>query len=125
MKNCKEWRERNLQTCRAKVKIYRYNRQANSRQIINDLKGKSGCYYCKEREPVSLQWHHIDPKTKSFTIGKMLYDVPIELILEEIKKCVCVCANCHLKLHNNLLPKPKIRLPLQPQTVSRRRKKAD
>ena len=60
---------------------------------------KTPCVVCGEPEPVCLDWHHIDPSTKEFTIGAN-FNRARELILNEISKCVCLCANCHRKVHN-------------------------
>lgn len=32
-----------------------------------------------------------------------LYAVPTDLFIQELDKCVCICSNCHKKLHNGLL----------------------
>lgn len=63
---------------------------------------KTPCIICGESEPVCIDWHHIDPSTKSFTIGAN-FSKARNLILEEIQKCVCLCANCHRKVHNGKL----------------------
>lgn len=47
----------------------------------------------------ALEFHHKDPATK---IGRGVSDVltgRFELALEEAKKCVLLCGNCHQKLH--------------------------
>lgn len=63
---------------------------------------KTPCIICGESEPVCIDWHHLDPDTKSFTIGAN-FNKAKNLILEEIQKCVCLCANCHRKVHNGKL----------------------
>ena len=66
--------------------------------------GKTKCYYCDETEPVCLDWHHIDPNKKSFSIsGGNLVSKSIGAIKNEITKCVCICSNCHRKFHTGLL----------------------
>lgn len=45
----------------------------------------------------SLQFHHKDPSQKDFTIsGK---SVSWGRILQELEKCVLLCANCHGEIH--------------------------
>jgi len=46
-----------------------------------------------------LQAHHVDPKTKKFAIGMDMYKNKYSRseIEEELKKCVFLCPNCHLK----------------------------
>lgn len=57
---------------------------------------------CDETEPVCLDFHHIDPNEKDFTISKHRGKSK-ENLLKEIKKCVCVCANCHRKIHAGII----------------------
>ena len=60
-----------------------------------------------EKEPVVLHFHHVDPATKISTISDLINRLThMDRILDEIDKCVCICGNCHSKVHNNLLPKP-------------------
>ena len=73
---------------------------------INNLKRTNGCYYCKENDPICLDLHHIDPKTKLFSIGKSYSGKTTDEIVLEIEKCACICSNCHRKLHASMLPKP-------------------
>ena len=60
---------------------------------------KTPCVVCGESEPVCIDWHHINPSIKSFTIGAN-FNKAKSLILAEIQKCICLCANCHRKVHN-------------------------
>ena len=51
------------------------------------------CVDCSEDDPVVLEFDHL--RDKSFDIGGKLTTRPWKDILEEIKKCDVVCANCH------------------------------
>lgn len=44
--------------------------------------------------PYVMQFDHLDPQVKNFTIGSGS-SLRTERILEEISKCEVVCANCH------------------------------
>ena len=57
---------------------------------------------CGETEPVCLDFHHIDPNEKDFTIGKHR-NKSKENLMKEIEKCVCICANCHRKIHAGII----------------------
>ena len=63
---------------------------------------KTSCVVCGESEPICIDFHHINPEEKEFTIGKHR-SRSREWILTEISKCVCLCANCHRKLHAGLI----------------------
>jgi predicted HNH restriction endonuclease len=58
----------------------------------------SGCLYCAEKDPCCLDFHH-QSNDKKYSISNKLADKTWTALLEEIKKCIVVCANCHRKLH--------------------------
>lgn len=54
------------------------------------------CTVCGYKDIRALEFDHIDPKTKSFSIARAVTDgYSWEKILLEIQKCRIVCANCH------------------------------
>lgn len=59
------------------------------------------CLLCKENEPVCLEFHHIDQRSKRFSIGTAISkNYSIKTIKEEIDlNCVILCSNCHKKFH--------------------------
>jgi hypothetical protein len=59
---------------------------------------RTACEKCGENRTHVLDFHHIDPKEKAFTIG-VLKKGSKETILNEINKCICLCANCHRDFH--------------------------
>ena len=49
----------------------------------------------------SLQFHHLNPIEKDFTIsGKSL---SFEKLKQEVDKCILVCSNCHCEIHDGLV----------------------
>jgi len=56
---------------------------------------KHPCVDCGERDPVVLEFDHLDPDTKAFNIGASLSYRRWQSILDEIEKCEVVCRNCH------------------------------
>jgi hypothetical protein len=49
-----------------------------------------------------LDFHHIDPKSKEFTISSLKNRLP-SLVASEINKCCVLCANCHRRHHSGVL----------------------
>lgn len=49
----------------------------------------------------ALQFHHLKPEEKSFTISKknLSSNFPIANFYKEVDKCILVCANCHAEMH--------------------------
>ena len=66
------------------------------RALIDKIKLKEGCCICGYKEhPVALDFDHLNPLEKSFTIGTKYLTVSETRLLKEIKKCRILCANCH------------------------------
>lgn len=64
-----------------------------------DYKGgkceKCGYNRCNE----ALEFHHLNPDEKDFSVGKDGYNHSWEQIKKELDKCIMLCANCHRELH--------------------------
>ena len=68
---------------------------------------KDPCLFCGEDEKVCIDFHHIDDNTKSFEVAQAISKYRnFDIIQQEIDKCVCLCANCHRKLHAGLFSLP-------------------
>lgn len=48
----------------------------------------------------ALEFHHLDPTKKDFTISNDKFK--LAEAVEETKKCIILCANCHRELHDNI-----------------------
>ncbi len=58
-----------------------------------------GCCKCGYNKCDSaLEFHHIDRSTKEHRPAKLLFG-SWEKIVEELKKCILLCSNCHRELH--------------------------
>lgn len=76
------------------------------RKAFNE-KWKHPCEKCGETRLYLIQFHHIDPATKSFCIGANATAKKDEVLQAEVKKCVCLCSNCHDEFHYLYGSKPK------------------
>lgn len=83
-----------------------YNRLKNFRKLrkLAILQGFGGkCQCCGYNKCVqALEFHHLNCNNKEFSISTIMNKNWNE-IKNELKKCICVCANCHREIHNNLL----------------------
>ena len=61
----------------------------------------SNCGY--DRCLDAIQFHHKDPATKKFEISDSIFgksgNYTEKEIIEEVNKCLLLCANCHFELH--------------------------
>ena len=66
------------------------------RLMLEYLKDKS-CAICQINDPRVLEFDHLDPSAKSFSIARGNSDLLLSWpkILAEIEKCQILCANCH------------------------------
>ena len=66
-------------------------------EFIQQYKMEKGCSVCGYNEiPQALEFDHIDRSKKKFALNKAWkYKWPT--IMEELEKCVVLCANCHRK----------------------------
>jgi hypothetical protein len=85
-----EYRER-------QTKLKRERRELRRKQV-QEVKAVAGCEDCGEKDHVVLQFHHEHSKEFNVSDSKLL-SRSWDRILHEIKKCVVLCANCHLRRH--------------------------
>lgn len=55
------------------------------------------CGYDKCQD--AIEYHHKDPKTKTMLISQQLRRKPRDEVIEELRQCVPLCANCHREHH--------------------------
>lgn len=67
------------------------------------------CVKCHETELATLCCHHLDPSTKSFKVFEKL-DSNLDDMLDEAKKCILMCHNCHIEHHHNVAKPQKLKL---------------
>lgn len=58
---------------------------------------KTPCVKCGEDRKCAIDFHHIDPTTKTVTLSSP--SIGKSTILQEVKKCICLCKNCHAEFH--------------------------
>lgn len=71
--------------------------KANFLRAVRLLGGK--CCECGESHIATLDFHHLDPNQKEFTVALLLRTNDWVKIENELKKCKLVCSNCHRKTH--------------------------
>jgi len=88
---------------------------------FQQMKQNLSCSICGEKESACLDFHHIDSLEKDFNIAKARGSSR-NLILKELSKCACLCANCHRKVHanklNNVLKKIDINALVSPDATN-------
>lgn len=67
-------------------------------QMISEFR-KNGCSRCPEREPCCLVAHHVNPSQKEILVSRSKSRTNPKRVAKELAKCLCLCMNCHAKLH--------------------------
>ncbi len=63
------------------------------------------CGYSKSSR--SLSFHHVDPKKKDFGLSMQGVTRSWERTKKELKKCILLCANCHMEVHDGITQLPR------------------
>jgi transposase-like protein len=80
-------------------------RRRVKRQLIDEAGG--ACVLCGyDRCPAALQFHHLDPATKSFALSREGVTRSLARAREEARKCVLLCANCHAEVEGGFAQLP-------------------
>lgn len=86
-----------IEANRDKISLRQHNRQIEHSNFITSL--KTPCVKCGEDRFYVIDFHHINPLSKEFTIGAAT-QWGKERLLNEVKKCICLCKNCHTEFHH-------------------------
>jgi len=87
----KKWAEDNKEL----INSYSKNHRNTRREFLDIVKLETGCELCGYNDhPRALQFDHIKPEDKEFTISSLL-TCAMDKLLKEIAKCRVLCANCH------------------------------
>ena len=76
-------------------------REKRIKEWLREYKESLGCEVCGETHPACLEFHHINPQEKGFSVGRLNDYLSVRIIQKEIAKCRLLCANCHRKEHWN------------------------
>jgi hypothetical protein len=67
------------------------------RRLVAEAGGR--CQLCGyDRCMAALEFHHLDPKAKSFSLSMRGVARAFEELRKEANKCVLLCANCHAEV---------------------------
>lgn len=92
-----------------KARHYAFNKKTSDavvekkRELLAEFR-KDGCAKCDESDHTCLSAHHIDRSTKEYNVGDLMGGrISVKRFANELSKCVCLCHNCHAKVHAGVL----------------------
>jgi hypothetical protein len=87
-------------------------RRRVKRHLVKEAGG--ACAICGyDRCIAALQFHHLDPSTKKFALSRQGVTRAYAEALEEARKCILLCSNCHAEVEAGITEvpdQPKLRL---------------
>ncbi len=80
---------------------YVYERRKKLNAWLKSYKSSLVCERCGENHPATIDFHHKNPAEKDINLSIVVKAKgwSPERIMNEIKKCEVLCANCHRKEH--------------------------
>ncbi len=80
-------------------------RQQKKRRLVESAGGR--CQLCGyDKFNGALHFHHLDPTTKKFSLGRRGITRSFAEALAEAKKCILLCANCHAEVEGGVASLP-------------------
>ena len=84
-----------------------HKRRKKIRQMAVEYKGGK-CERCGyDRCIEALEFHHINSSKKDFNVSQRGYTRSWKRVMEELEKCIMLCANCHRELHAQVSSAPR------------------
>lgn len=92
---------KNKEAYSERQKIKRATIVKKRRELVDRYKMRCGCSNCGYKDhPAALQLHHLHSKDQE--VSQLVRSGPtIQRLKSEIRKCIVLCANCHLIHHHN------------------------
>lgn len=94
-----EYSATHYQENKVKVKARAAALKRQKRREWYAFKATFACIHCGFNHPAALDFHHVD-RTNYRSVNKLAQAGNYKAARDEIKKCVCLCANCH-RIHHH------------------------
>lgn len=95
-----EWYKENKDYFKDYYKSNRIKRRFLLRECMLNLK-INGCAICGYNININaLSFHHVNPEDKKFNLSINSMNYKASKIIQEINKCILLCANCHREIHS-------------------------
>lgn len=92
----RSWYAKNSEAVKEKVKANKHK----YRNQWREFKATLSCINCGFNHPAALDFHHVIRSPDNRKVNELLRQDAYRAAMEEIKKCVVLCANCHRVHHH-------------------------
>lgn len=121
----REYAVRHYKKNAAKIKVIVAKNKRVRRQRWNEFKATQACSHCGAMHPAIIDFHHIVRDETYRSVNALTQQSNFTAALEEIKKCIPLCANCHRVLHWNEEQEKKKERKRKRKKSARREHKVD
>jgi len=73
--------------------------RAKRKKEWDEFKASQKCTKCGIQHPALIDFHHVIRDGDKQSVNKLVANGRFARAMEEIKKCIPLCANCHRMLH--------------------------
>jgi hypothetical protein len=94
----KRYRQKNPEKIRETKRNYYRARKLKAMEIMGNRCAHCNIAYNGKNSPI-FEFHHLDPSIKEAGVTRLLTNRAWSETLDELKKCVLICANCHNQYH--------------------------
>lgn len=70
-----------------------------TRSRWSTFKSTLKCTKCGFNHPAALDFHHVNPAEKEHNVHRLISNGRFSKAMEEVQKCIVLCANCH-RIHH-------------------------
>ena len=95
----KEYSRRHYERNKAAVIAKSGVRRVGFKKVWEEFKSTQSCTNCGFSHPAAIDFHHVEYHPDNKKIYKLLHNRSFQAALDEVKKCVPLCANCH-RIHH-------------------------
>lgn len=96
----KEYSAAYYQKTKEETKLRTKEKRAVLQKEWKAFKATLCCTKCGFNHTAALDFHHIDPSTKTGSVNAFVSNGRYALAMKETAKCVVLCANCH-RIHHH------------------------
>lgn len=93
----KQWHAKN----KDKVKAYKQTYFKKNYDVLLQNNLITDCVLCgfPKEKFAAIDFHHLNPEEKEKQMSPLIHNSSPQGLIEEAKKCICLCRNCHSLYH--------------------------
>ena len=95
----KEYSRKHYEKTKEATKARTAKQSRTGKDKWDAFKGTLHCARCSQTHIATLDFHHVNPEDKEYSVSKLISSKMFTKAYKEIKKCIVLCANCH-RIHH-------------------------